>query len=230
MSSNSLSILGLMFYDPAQAFARIKDKPPILLPFLAVLLLSMAVTAWWIATVDFAWLREHTLAANAGMPPEARAGIEKMIAPTPLFLTAMISMLVGTPLIYALTAAYFLLAGKVIDSQRSFRQWFAFVCWTSVPRLLVLPLMALQIVTSHGQVAAEGLNIAALSALSGMASTSRWYAMASSVDPSVIWAAVLTVIGLKVWTGRSTTACVIVGLLPGGVIYGAWTLKIVAFG
>lgn len=230
MSSNSLSTLGMMFYDPAQAFARIKEKPPILLPLLAVLLPSMAVMAWWIATVDFTWLREHMLAANASMSPEARAGIEKMVAPTPLFLTTMIGMLVGTLVTYAITAVYYLLAGKVIDSQRSFRQWFAFACWTSLPRLLVVPLIALQIVTSHGQVAAEGLNMASLSALTGMASTSRWYGIASSIDPSVVWATVLTVIGLKVWTGRSTAACVTVALLPAIVIYGVWTLKIVAFG
>ena len=229
MSSSSLSTLGMMFYDPTQAFARIKEKAPILLPLLSVLLPSMAVMAWWIATVDFTWLREHMLAANAGMTPEQRAGIEKMVAPTPLFLTTMIGMLVGTPVTYVVAGVYYLLAGKVIDSQRSFRQWFAFVCWTSVPRLLAVPLMTLQIVTSHGHVAAEGLNIASLSALTGMASTSRWYGIASSIDPTVIWATVLTVIGLKVWTGRSTAACVTVALLPAIVIYGLWALKIVAF-
>jgi hypothetical protein len=55
--------------------------------------------------------------------------------------------------------------------------------WTSVPRLLTVPLTALQIVTSHGQLAPEDLNMTSLNyLLFHLPQTNHWAGLVGSLD------------------------------------------------
>lgn len=223
----SLSNMGLVLTDPHLAFNRLKTDSNPWLPLLSILVLGAGIMYWWVATADFDWLREHIAAANPQMSGEERAGLKGFVTPTAMLWSTQIGMLAGTLVTLALSALYFLLAGRLIKAPFSYGKWFAFTCWTSVPRLLAFPLMALAIVTGNGQVAAESLNLGSLAALLRLEADSPWMGLASSLDFTVVWSLVLSVIGLKVWTGRSTSTCAWVALLPFVVIYGLWTLKIV---
>jgi hypothetical protein len=135
-----------------------------------------------------------------------------------------------TPLLFALFAFYYLMAGKFLGSEIGYGRWYAYCVWTAVPRLLVLPLMALQIVKSDGKVALEDLSMVSLNMLFFQLPHGHpWGAFANGFDLTVVWSVVLAVIGLRAWTGRSAGVCCGVALAPLVVVYGAWAAKIVAF-
>jgi hypothetical protein len=50
------------------------------------------------------------------------------------------------------------------------------------------------------------------------------------VDLTMLWSIALAVIGLKAWTGRPTSTCVTVAVLPYVIVYGLWAAKIAILG
>jgi hypothetical protein len=130
-----------------------------------------------------------------------------------------------------LTALYYLLASKVMGTGIGFGKWFGFAVWTSIPRLLALPLSALQIMTSGGRLSLEDTNMVSLNyLLLHLPASSPWFGLATNLDLTSVWSIALAVIGLKAWTGRSTGTCVTVAVLPYVLVYGIWAAKIAFFG
>lgn len=223
MSTSSLSAIGSIFVEPSATFSKLKDKPSPWVPLLLMVLLSAAVMFWWVATLDFHWMAEHIAASKPDLPPEARAQMAQFLTPTTMHISTQTGIVLGTVIAIALTALYYLLAGKLMGSGIGYGKWFGFAAWTAVPRLLALPLMALQIATSHGQVAAEDLNMLSLNFLIfHIPQGHPWAGMLSGIDLTMIWSLVLATFGLKAWTGRGTGACAFAAILPYALIYGVW--------
>jgi hypothetical protein len=57
-----------------------------------------------------------------------------------------------------------------------------------------------------------------------------WASLVGSVDLTMLWSIALAVIGLKAWTGRPTSTCVTVAVLPYVIVYGLWAAKIAILG
>lgn len=230
MSANSTTIMAEMFYDSRQGFSRLDGRPALWLPLLAVTLGTALMYYWYFATVDFDWLISHTLAASPDLTDSQRDTARGMMTLSMMSWTTVGMTILLTPLTFAMFAVYYLMAGRFLGCEIGYARWFAFCVWTSVPRLLVLPLMALQIVTSHGQVALEDLSMVSLNALLlHLPNSSPWAGLASGIDLTIGWSCVLAVSGLRVWTRRSYAACTFIVLLPLVTLYGLWALKIAMF-
>jgi hypothetical protein len=231
MATQALFDIGNVMMDPTPTFARLKGKSSAWLPLLILIVLSLGIMYWWISTLDFAWFVDHMVAAQPKATPEMRAAMEKFMTPTSMLWSSGLGAVFGTLVALALSALYYLVASKVIDAPIGFGKWFGFAVWTSVPRLLTIPLSALQIATSHGRLAPEDLNMASLNYLIfHLPVTHPWASLVGSIDLTMFWCIVLAVLGLKTWTGRSTATCVTVALLPYAIIYGLWAAKIAFFG
>ncbi len=231
MATQALFDIGNVILDPTPTFARLKAKTNAWLPLLVLIVLSTAILYWWVTTLDFAWLVDHLVAAQPKASPEARAAMQKFMTPTSMLWSGGIGAVLGTVAMFALSALYYLVAGKVIGVPIGFGKWFGFSVWTSVPRLLALPLSALQIATSHGRLAPEDINMVSLNyLLLHLPASNPWASLAANIDLTMVWSLVLTVIGLKAWTGRSTATCVTVAALPYVVIFGLWAAKIALLG
>lgn len=233
MALQALYDIGNVILEPTPTFTRLKEKTSAWLPLLALILLTLGVTYWWISTADFAWLREHLIAAaqQTNVKPEARAAMEKVITPTMMLMTSAAGAVLGTPILFALTAWYYLMAAKVMGNPIGYGKWFGFVTWVSVPRLLVIPLMAFQVATSHGRLAPEDMDMVSLNfLLLHLPASSPWANLASNLDLATFWSAGLAAVGLKAWTGRTTGTCVFVAVLPYLIVYGLWAAKIAMFG
>ena len=162
---------------------------------------------------------------------EERAALDHFFTRDRMLWTMGIGTLVGTPVLYALMAVYYLLAGKVMGAGIGYGKWFGFAAWTSIPRLLALPLMALQIATSGGRLTLEDSNMVSLNyLLLHLPLSHPWASFAGSLDLTSLWTMALATIGLKAWTGRSTGACALVAVLPYVLIYGIWAAKIAFLG
>ena len=231
MSTTSLSVLSGMFYDPTTAFARLKTRSSSWLPLIAITLGTLLVYWWYYQTVDFSWLMDRTLAAKPDLTPEQRESTRSLMSPNVITRVSLVATLIITPLSFAVFAIYYSIVGKVTDTGLRYRDWFAFCVWTAVPRLLLLPLMAFQILTSDGRVALEDLSMVSFNTLFlHLPSSNPWAGLASGIDLSVVWSCVLAILGLRVWTGRSMGTCIVLCLLPLVLIYGVWAAGIVMFG
>lgn len=231
MATQALFDIGNVFLEPTPTFARLKAKTNAWLPLLVSILLSLAVVYWWVSTLDFDWLRAHMLATHPTAKPEVREAMARAMTPKFMLWSSGISAVLGTLLIFAVAAVYYLLAGRVIGSPIGYGKWFGFAVWTSVPRLLAVPLSMLQIATSHGQLAPEDLNMVSLNyLLFHLPLSNPWAGLVGSLDLTTFWSMALATIGLKAWTGRPTGTCLAVVLLPYLVIYGLWAAKIAFFG
>jgi hypothetical protein len=231
MATQTLFDIGNIIVDPASTFVRLKVRPSPWLPLLVLIVLSLAISYWWISTVDFAWLREHMLAMQPNAKPEVRAALEKFVTPKSMLWTTGLSVVLGTLVLAALAAVYYLLAGKVLGATIAYGKWFGFAAWVSVPRLLLIPLSALQIMTSGGRVGPEDLNMASINyLLLHLPPSNPWATFAGNIDLVTLWSIALATIGLKAWTGRSSGECVTAALLPYLVIYGLWAAKIALLG
>jgi hypothetical protein len=231
MVAQALPDLGRVIIEPAPTFARLKEKPNGWLPLLVSLLLSVAIMYWWTSTLDYGWFREHMIAMRPDLKPEAQAAMAKFLSPTSMLVSTVGGAVIGTLVMIALTAVYFLIAARMIGNQIGYGKWFAFVAWSSVPRLLVVPLMALQIATSHGQLAPEDLNMVSLNFLVfHLPPTNHWASILTSIDLAAFWTIALAAIGLKAWTGRPAGTCLTIAALPYVVIYGLWAAKIAFIG
>jgi hypothetical protein len=147
-----------------------------------------------------------------------------------MWAVAVVSLL-ALPAGCALHAVYLAIAGRLSGFPRRFSDWFAFSAWTSVPNLLLLPLMGFQIMTSGGQVSQEELGLASLNALAlHLPYTHPWAGLAAHLDLALIWTVVLTATGLRTWTGCSSAACLVLAVLPVALVVAAWALAIVVFG
>jgi hypothetical protein len=157
--------------------------------------------------------------------------MEQMFTPKTMMWMSGAGAVLGMPFICAVSALYYLLAGKAIGSGIGYGKWFGFAVWTSIPRLLSVPLSVLQILTSGGRLAPEDMNMVSLNyLLLHLPASNHWFGLATNLDLTSVWCIALAVIGLKAWTGRSTGTCVTVAVLPYVLVYGIWAAKIAFLG
>jgi hypothetical protein len=231
MATQAFFDIGNLMLDPKPTFARLKDKGGAWIPLLILIALSIGIMYWWISTLDFGWLVEHMVASQPKATPEMRAAMEKFMTPNSMLVSSSIGAVVGTLVALALSALYYLVASKIIGAPIGYGKWFGFSVWTSVPRLLTIPLSAVQIATSNGRLAPEDLNMASLNYLVfHLPMTNPWASLVGSIDLTMFWSIALAVLGLKVWTGRSTATCLTIAVLPYVIVYGLWSAKIAFFG
>jgi hypothetical protein len=231
MATQPLIDIGNVILAPSPTFARLKDKPRPFIPLLVIILVTLAISCWYVSTLDFAWFREHMMAAQGTVKPEARAAMEQMFTPKTMMWMSGAGAVLGMPFICAVSALYYLLAGKAIGSGIGYGKWFGFSVWTSIPRLLSVPLSVLQILTSGGRLAPEDMNMVSLNyLLLHLPASNHWFGLATNLDLTSVWCIALAVIGLKAWTGRSTGTCVTVAVLPYVLVYGIWAAKIAFLG
>jgi hypothetical protein len=219
-----------MFYCPGIAFGALKKAPQSWFPLLALAAGIAAIQFWYFQTVDSAWLLAHEM---AGRPESAKAGAapEAGISAAVLMWTVLVISVVSVPAVCAVNALYLTIASKVSGFPRKFSDWFVFSAWTSVPNLLLLPLMAFQIISSGGQIALEELSLASLNALLfHLPYTHPWAGLAAYIDLALIWSVVLTATGLKIWTGCRPITCLILALIPVVLVSSVWAVSIVVFG
>src|SRR5690242_15794566 len=96
MATQALFDLGNVFLSPSPTFARLKEKTHAWLPLLASILLSLAVAAWWIDTLDFAWLRAHMLSAQPDAAPATREAMAQALTPTLMMWSSGVGAVAGT--------------------------------------------------------------------------------------------------------------------------------------
>ncbi|MCE3262939.1 MAG: hypothetical protein K0R43_2018 [Pseudoduganella sp.] len=210
-----------VFYEPSAAFAALKERPRAWLPLILLYVASLGLMIWYFQTVDMEWMVSNSFPPD--MAAEQREAAAKTMSRGVMMGMGIAGVLVGTLVVFCLYGFYFWLAGKLASMDLSFKSGFALAAWASLPGLIGVPLMALQIVTSNGQLAFENADMLSLNYLLVHAAPhTPWAGIASALKLTDLWFIALCAIGLRTWTGKSGGTCAVIAALPYLVIYGAW--------
>lgn len=226
---NANTLLLTLASEPAKAYAAIAERGRAWYPLALLVLGNALFMAWYFHGVDFDWLRDYLVSNNPDLnTAEQRKAAESFLTRGTMTWTSVAGVVVGTPLMVAVTALYYLLVGKAFATEHRYGQWFAFAAWSATPTLLTLPVRAAQfLMAPNGQIAPEALNLLSLNELVlHLAPGHAWKTFADSIDLSLLLALVLSTIGLKAWSRRGTLACALAVSLPYALIYGIWAARL----
>jgi hypothetical protein len=212
-----------MFSSPAKAFAAVRDTPVFALPMWLLLLGTLATTAWYYAIVDIAWLQEQQ-AEMANVPAAQREQMPNV--PRAVYIGTAIASPIVLAIFMVIGALYFMLAGAITNVRFSFKQWFAFSWWAASPAIIAfIPSILILATTQTTEIHLGALQPLSLNELIFHRPPDEpGSSFLQALGLVQVVAAWLTVIGVKVWSGRSMLFSVVFGLLPSILIYGVWAL------
>lgn len=225
----NLDLVSLLATQPRKAFDALAERPRFWFPLLLAVVLGLVTTVWYFRVVDLQWLLDETLRSNprtAAMTEEQRATVMQRTTPAVLMWSSIIGVLLLVPLLHVIQSAYFLLAGKVTNVQRSFGQWFALSNWSALPTLLAtIPTLIVLAMTTNGQIDSSAIQPLSLNELffhRQMGESGYQLLVTVSVLQPLAW--LLSAIGVQQWSKRSWLFSAVYVLLPVVLIYGcsAW--------
>jgi Yip1 domain len=224
---NNMELAGALVTAPSAAFADLKEKPRFWFPLLTVCLTTAAIFIWYYSIVDIEWLRDRLLSANPRMDQmtdQQREAAAKFMSANFLMWSSVASIVITIPIMRALEAVYFTLAGNVANVRYKFEHWFSLACWTGLPHVIGTAAMVVYLLTANtNQISNEELSLLSLNELFFHKSmTEPGFALLSSITLIHPWVWWLTVLGVRVWSGRSWLFSSVFALLPVVILYGAW--------
>lgn len=227
---NNFSLMSALVFEPRKAFEEIAQRPRFLFPFLLVLACSIAITAWYCGIVDVPWLIDQSLRNNplTRSMPEAR--IQEMIDRSTrggLIGQTVVSTLIFLIILRLLESLYYTLAGKIMGVDRSFKQWFAFSCWTGLPAALaVVPAAIVLAGVTEPQIPQTALQPLSINELLlHLTPDQPGYSLWSNFGLLSVAGFALAVMGVKIWSGRSWLFSTLFATLPVLLIIGIVVLR-----
>jgi len=226
---NSIAMLQALAFEPRRAFQALAEQPKSLFPLLAVVLCSAGLVLWYYQVVDLAWLTDRTIRGSAMAGRLTEAQIEAQVTaagdhPGRAAVIAVIFTSLAVVLIRLCEAVYLLLAGKITNVQRSFGQWFALSCWTSLPSVLAaIPSAIVLLLSTTTQIDQSELQPLSLNALFfHRAFDQPGFSLLTSINLLHFLALYLAALGVRTWSGRSWTFSTVFVSLPWALIVGVW--------
>lgn len=220
----SLKNIGLLFVEPGKAMDAVRARSMLLLPLALLVLGTAGVQLWYYQVVDFPWLLDQLFNARSGMDPDQVAATRKFMTRGMMAGSAIAGSLVIIPVMLLVQAVYLLMAARIVGNDLPFGKWFAFATWTSVPTLLLLPVMAARILTARGgQLSPDALNPLTFNALAfHVPMGSPYHSLLSTLNVVMVWSIFVAAIGFARWTGKGRGTSIAVAVLPYIVVFGLW--------
>jgi Yip1 domain len=215
---------GSFVTDPPGAFMALRSHPTFLAPLLALALGFSTVLAWYYSRLDIAWFVDQVLGQQPALGAAQQAAVRDHVSRTTLLAGAVAGICLGIPALRILEAIYFRLAGKILDAGGSFKAWLGFVCWSSLPELLALPMMILDVYAApDGRLLPERLDGTSLNALVlRLEPGSDWAAIACFLSLPLLLKLALLATGLRTWSASPWAICIVLALAPYVAVLGAW--------
>ncbi len=216
-----------IFLEPGKVFADLKEKPTFIVPFILVLVATLALTFMYFMKVDSSWFIDHTLMAGGKEMSAAEIAQAKSFMPGAKMMGYI--SLVSTPIVMAIVvciaALYYLLAGKITGSAIGFKQALSLTCWSSMPMLLGAIVGLIGVIMMSPQTGLESLMLTHLDPLvMHLPIDSPWKQLATSFDLLSFWNIFLVALGWKTWGKTSWAEAITVAIIPSVLIYGGMAL------
>jgi hypothetical protein len=231
--SNWEILQGLVF-EPRKAFAELGERPRFWFPLLLLVIAMGGIQAWYSNVVDLAWatdqqLRNNSFVRSSLTEEQITAAVQQAAARGHSPARAILNFIgVGiiVPLFMLLVALFYWVVGKVAGFDRSYRHWYAFCFWVSVPTAIGAIPQAVALATAETtQFTTESLKVLSLNALVfHRAPGEPGYSFLANFDLFAIASLYLSLVAVKVWSGRSWLFTGLFVGIPWGLLYGLWAL------
>lgn len=214
-----------LFTAPGETFALIKQRPSKLFPILIVIVPTMLAMFWYFQILDYAWYIDDVL-NSGGIAEEdieaAREGMESMSQNT-MMIFAMLGSGLSLIVVYLLQSAYLSLVAALRGDSLRFGHWFSLVAWCSLPYLLSVLGMVVNILMSpNGQLSAYALDPLTLTNLGLQTDNTSLQTIFSALNLTMLWSLVLTVMAYRQWLDSSLPGAIAVVSTPYVLIFGIW--------
>jgi len=226
---NNWQIARLFATSPARGFAQLKQSPRNALPFLLLLAGGVVVIQWYFNIVDFEWVKHRLTemyANKGGGHGAAGAQIVQFLSKGVLKWSTTITSTLMTILILALEALYLLVLGMAARIRYSYGQWFAFVCWSATPLIIgfipQLLMLGLGRTSQLDLIAVQPLTLNEL--FFHVTDANPAYQFLTGVSLLTLAQVWLSIVGLRVWSGRSWAFCTVYMLVPFALYFAALVL------
>jgi hypothetical protein len=208
---------------PRRAFTELEKEPRFAVPMWLLVIATIGTIIWFYSSVNVDALITQRLAAGSLTKAQRAAAAGLMSRGTFLF-AALIAGTIALFVVQLVTAFYFFFVCEFLEAQLTFRKWFAFAWWCSVPQLISVVITAVLLLVRDPSQASPGV----LSPLSlnelffHYDQGDNGYALLNSITLVQLLTLVLMVIGVQVWTKRSWLLSFVIVIAPRLVIYGVW--------
>ena len=225
---NNWQLARSFFVSPSRGFAELKHSPRNALPLWLLLIGSVIVIQWYFNSVDFDWLKDQLAGMFAARGARGAAAVQAVsfVSRGVLKWSTTITTTIATILILALEALYLLLIGMVARIRYSYGQWFAFVCWSATP--LIIGLIPQMLMLAFAHVSQADLNTLQPLSLNELffhdTAGDPGYRVLTSLSLLTVAQVWLSIVGLRVWSGRTWGFCTIYMLVPHALYFGALAL------
>ena len=217
---SSAAILTDIITAPARAFAAIKERPTVWLPLTIVILVYCAVSVAYTSSVDLAWLIDLQLQQAQNLTDAQREEAVKAalrISPAVYGVIGAVSAAIFIPIVFALTSLYYSGVSFVTGDGVKYKQWFALASWCAIPIVFGLLAALVHVLAGDARfMRQEELNPFSFGNLLGvdMTNVARSQRTVLSLDPTLIWSVVLSILGYQAFSKRSLPFSAAVVLAP----------------
>ncbi len=226
---SNLEILQALIFEPRKAFAGIAERPRFFFPLFLLVLTTAVMSIWYTSVVDIAWLADRELRHGfaAGRLTEEQIAVQVQNAVNQRGVRVAIGAVATVfvlPLFMLVAALYYLLAAKVTNVDRGYRQWLAFASWTTLPTALgVIPAALVLLTAETNQFGQEALQVLSLNALIFHRAVGEpGFSWLNGINLLQFVSIYLSIYGVKLWSGRSWLFGAVFILIPWLLIYIPW--------
>lgn len=216
-----------IFMDPAKVFTAEKDKPSFLLPMAISVAATVAMILAYYLRVDPVWFQDFSLTMMGQEMTPAEIAQAKQFMPSAKvqgYIGAG-STLIFVPVVYAIFALYYFLAGKIAGASLSYKHGLSLATWSAMPTALGAIVATIGALTMAPQTPIHSISLTRIDPLLvQLPFDHALSALAKSFDLLGLWALALGAIGWKAFTRSGWGSAVFVAALPSVLIYGIWLL------
>jgi hypothetical protein len=216
-----------IFLDPAKVFTAEKDKPTFLLPMAIMVVLSVAMILAYYLRVDPVWFQDFSLTMMGQEMTPAEIAQAKQFMPSAKVqgYIGAAATLIFVPIMYAVFALYFFLAGKIAGAGLSYKHGLSLATWAAMPTALGALVAMIGALTMAPQTPLHAISLTRIDPLLVQLPFDHALStLAKGFDLLGLWAIALGAIGWRAFTRSGWASAVVVAALPSVLIYGIWLL------
>lgn len=227
----NLRMAQALLFEPRAVFTELDARPRFWWPLLVLAGAMAATVVWYVSFVDLEWLSFQELSqssfgqnmTDAEILRQARQSAER---PGVQMVFRAFFGAVGVAVGLLISGLYYLLAGKVTGVRRSYRHWLSLSAWVSLPGVLgVIPAALVMLTSDTTQLPQTSLQALSLNSLFfGLEQGQTGFALATGINLFQFLGLYLSVIAVKLWSGRGWLFSFVFSALPLMLVVGIWAL------
>ena len=214
--------------DPTKVFDSIKLKNSFMAPLLINLLLASFTFYLYYDQLDAAWFIDYIISVTPEeLAPDQIEAMRKNVNPDMMKYFVPVVVAVIVVVLILLQALVLHIIGNVRNNDVSYGEWFALICWSSVPAILLGIMVILNLsIGDNSQLRPEFLNPISIATLFDLEMPGNFNKFMSMLSIITFWSIYLVASGVQRWSNSSTIASYLVALSSFALL---WLIQIFVF-